>query len=65
MIEKIESERGQRIYPQRMAIVEPVFGNIRTHKRLDHFTLRGKNKVDVQWLLHCMVHNVEKIATCG
>jgi transposase len=65
MIEKIESERGQRIYPQRMAIVEPVFGNIRTQKRLDRFTLRGKNKVTVQWLLYCMVHNVEKIATCG
>ena len=65
MIEKIESERGQKIYPQRMAIVEPVFGNIRTQKRTDRFTLRGKIKVPVQWLLYCMVHNVEKIATCG
>jgi hypothetical protein len=49
MIEKIESERGQKIYPQRMAIVEPVFGNIRTQKRLDRFTLRGKLKVTIQW----------------
>jgi transposase len=65
MIEKIESERGQRIYPQRMAIAEPVFGNIRTQKRLERFTLRGKIKVTVQWLLYCMVHNVEKIVTCG
>ena len=28
-------------------------------------SLRGKIKVTVQWLLYCMVHNVEKIATCG
>ena len=65
MIEKIESERGQKIYPQRMAIVEPVFGNIRIQKRLDRFTLRGKLKVTIQWLFYCMVHNIEKIATCG
>ena len=65
MIEKIESEKGQKIYPLRMAIVEPVFGNIRTQKRLDHFSLRGKLKVTIQWLFYCMVHNIEKIATCG
>jgi transposase len=65
MIEKIDSERGRRIYPQRMAIVEPVFANIRTHKRLDRFTLRGKIKVNIQWLLYCMVHNIGKIANYG
>jgi hypothetical protein len=65
MVEKIESEEGRRIYPQRMAIVEPVFGNIRSNKRLDRFTLRGKIKVNIQWLLYCMVHNIEKIANYG
>ena len=65
MVEKIESEKGRKIYPQRMAIVEPVFGNIRTNKRMDRFTLRGKIKVNIQWLLYCMVHNIEKIANYG
>jgi hypothetical protein len=65
MIEKIESDKGRRIYPLRMAIVEPVFANIRTHKRLDRFTLRGKIKVNIQWLLYCMVHNIGKIANYG
>ena len=65
MIEKIESKKGRMIYPQRMAIVEPVFANIRTHKRLDRFTLRGKIKVNIQWLLYCMVHNIGKIANYG
>ena len=37
-----------RIYPQRLAIAEPVFANIRINKRLDRFTLRGKIKVNIQ-----------------
>jgi len=60
MAAKIDSERGRQIYPQRFAVAEPVFANIRTHKRLDRFTLRGKVKVNIQWLLYCMVHNIEK-----
>jgi IS5 family transposase len=65
MVEKIESEQGRSIYQKRMAIVEPVFANLRIHKRLDRFTLRGKIKVNIQWMLYCMVHNIEKIANYG
>lgn len=65
MIEKIDSEKGRKIYPQRIAIVEPVFANVRTHKRMDHFTMRGKIKVNIQWLLYCMIHNIEKIVNYG
>ena len=61
MLEKVDSEKGRKIYPQRMAIVEPVFANIRATKRMDRFTLRGKIKVNIQWMLYCMVHNIEKI----
>ena len=62
MIKKIETEKGRKIYPQRIAIVEPVFANIRVHKQMDKFSLRSKIKVNIQWLLYCMVHNIEKIA---
>ena len=65
MIKKIESEKGRQIYPRRIAIVEPVFGNIRVQKRLDRLNLRGKIKVNIQWLLYCMVHNIEKVANYG
>ncbi len=65
MSEKIDTERRRRFYPRRMAIVEPVFANIRTQKRLDRFTLRGKLKVNIQWLLCCIVHNMEKIVNFG
>jgi transposase len=61
MVAKIESVRPGTLYGERMGIVEPIFGNIRIHKKLDRFTLRGKVKVNVQWLLYCMVHNIEKI----
>ena len=65
MAAKIDTDRGREIYPHRMKIVEPVFANIRTQKRLDRFTLRGKVKVNIQWLLYCMVHNIEKIVNFG
>jgi Transposase DDE domain len=48
---------------QRIATVEPVFANIRHHKKMDRFTLRTKVKVGIQWLLYCVVHNIEKMAT--
>ena len=51
-------------YSQRIATVEPVFANIRHHKRMSRFTLRGRAKVGTQWQLYCpLVHNIEKIAT--
>jgi len=65
MIEKIDTPEGKQQYSRRLAIVEPVFANIRTQKGLDHFTLRGKEKVDIQWTLYAMVHNIEKIANYG
>jgi transposase len=65
MVEKIDTEAGRRIYPQRLAIAEPVFANIRINKRLDRFSLRGKVKVNIQWLMYCLVHNIEKILNYG
>ena len=41
MAAKVDSAKGRRIYPQRIAIVEPVFANIRTHKQLNRFTPKG------------------------
>jgi IS5 family transposase len=65
MAAKIDSEKGRRIYHQRMAIAEPVFANIRVHKVMNRFTLRGRIKVNIQWLLYCMVHNIGKLLTRG
>ena len=65
MQEKIDSRQGRHIYSQRLGTVEPVFGNINTNKRLNRFSLRGKTKVNAQWLMYCMVHNIEKFQHYG
>jgi transposase len=62
---KIDSEQGKKIYARRLGIVEPVFANICVHKHMDRFTLRSKRKVDVQWRLFALVHNIGKIHTFG
>ena len=61
----IDSPRGRQMYSQRIATVEPVFGNIRHNKRLSRFTLRGRDKVATQWRLYCLIHNIEKLEHCG
>jgi len=65
MKEKIDSTEGKAIYSKRLATVEPVFANIRSQKRMDRFTYRSKVKVNVQWMLYCLVHNIEKMAHYG
>jgi hypothetical protein len=65
MRRKIDSPQGRQKYSRRMGIVEPVFANITAAKRLDRFTLRGRAKVRVQWVLYALVHNIEKIAHYG
>lgn len=65
MRERIDAPTGRTQYAQRFATVEPVFANLRANKRLDRFTLRGRAKVDTQWKLYCLVHNIEKLAKSG
>lgn len=61
----IDSPQGRQLYSHRIATVEPVFGNIRHNKQLNRFTLRGRAKVNTQWHLYCLVHNIEKLAGAG
>jgi transposase len=65
MKRKIDSPDGRRGYGRRFATVEPVFGNLRHNKRLNRFTLRGRRKVNAQWQLYCLVHNIEKLMNYG
>lgn len=65
MKRKIDSDQGREMIARRFATVEPVFGNLRYNKGLNRFTLRGRQKVDGQWKLYCLVHNIEKLANNG
>jgi hypothetical protein len=62
---KTDSDHGRHIYSRRLGTVEPVFGNINTTKRLRRFSHRGKLKVNAQWLMYCLVHNIEKLQNYG
>ena len=65
MKHRVDSDLGKQIYSHRMSVVEPVFGNIGSNKKLNRFSLRSKKKVQGQWRLYCIVHNIEKIANYG
>lgn len=62
---KIDTDMGREAMSRRFATVEPVFGNLRCNKHLDRFTLRGQRKVDGQWKLYCLTHNIEKLVHHG
>jgi transposase len=64
MKRQFDTPMGRFTYNRRIAIVEPVFANLQ-NKGMRRFTLRGKRKVDAQWKLFTLVHNIEKIARCG
>ncbi len=65
MIERFDTDRGRHYYSRRMGTVEPVFANIRRNMGLDWFSVRGRVKVDTQWKLFCLVHNIGKMAAYG
>lgn len=58
---KIDSSAGRRQYSKRLGAIEPVFGNITVNKGMNKFTLRGQEKVNAQWQMYCLVHNIEKL----
>lgn len=65
MRRKIDTEYGRHLYGRRLGTVEPVFANICHAHRLRRFGLRTKRKVNTQWLLYCMVHNIGKVQRYG
>lgn len=65
MKDKIDTEQGRTIYSKRIGTVEPVFANIRHALGLYRFTLRGKAKVDIQFKLFSILHNMLKIHRYG
>ena len=59
---RVDRDKDKLICSHRMPVVESLFGNLSSNKRLRQFSLRCKDKVQSQWRLYCMVHNIEKQA---
>lgn len=58
---KLRTEEGKKIYVQRMYTVEPVFGNMKWNGRKLILSLRGWVKVNGEFQLMCLTHNIKKI----
>jgi len=58
MRRKLQTKRGKEVYRWRKAIVEPVFGQITHARGFRQFLLRGLHKVQGEWALVCLGHNV-------
>jgi hypothetical protein len=61
MRRKLQTQVGRAIYAARKAIVEPVFGQIKQARGFRQFLLRGLEKVQGEWALVCMAHNILKL----
>jgi transposase len=65
MKRKIDTEHGRYQYGRRLAVAEPVFASTCSARGLKRFSHRGRRKVNTQWLLYCLVHNIGKVQRYG
>jgi len=65
MKRKIDTTMGRVLYSMRLATAEPPFAHICRVMGLNRFSHRGRRKVNIQWNLFCIVHNLKKIHRYG
>jgi transposase len=61
MARKLRKKEGREIYAKRKTIVEPVFGQTKEARGLRRFLLRGLEKVNSEWTIWGMTHNLNKL----
>lgn len=61
MWHKLKSPEGAKVYNQRQVIVEPVFAYLKHVRGFRQFLLRGLARVEAEWLLMCLTHNLLKM----
>ncbi len=62
---KLQTVTGRAVYALRKAIVEPVFGQIKATRGFRRFSFRGLGKVQAEWQLICLTHNLLKLFRAG
>ena len=60
-LKKLLTKKGEKEYKKRMHIAEPPFGNIKHNLGYRYFFLRGLEKVQGEFNLMCIGHNINKI----
>jgi transposase len=61
MRRKLQTQVGAAIYSGRKTIVEPVLGQIKQARGFRQFLLRGLEKVQGEWAMVCLTHNILKL----
>jgi transposase len=61
MARKLRTVKGRCTYARRKEIAEPVVGQIKEARGFRRFLLRGLGKVDAEWLIICLTHNLLKL----
>ena len=57
----LSSDHGRELYAKRKLSIEPVFGQIKANRRIDHFKRRGRGAVRSEWRLIAASHNLLKL----
>ena len=60
--DNLHSEEGKGLRSRRGVDVESVFGRLKWNWGFRRFLLRGKEKVEIEWGLLCIAHNMAKMA---
>jgi hypothetical protein len=61
MARTLRTKQGRNIYKKRKGQVEPVFGQIKHATGFRQFSLRGFQKMNAEWQLVCLTHNLLKL----
>jgi transposase len=58
---KMRTEQGTALYRRRKALVEPVFGVLKTQRNLYHFRMRSLDKVAIEFTLATIAYNITRL----
>ena len=61
MEQKLSSPEGHKRYLRRQASIEPVFGIIKRVLGFRQFSLRGLQKLALEWNLVCIAYNLKRL----
>ena len=61
MRRKLQTKVGATIYATRKTVAEPVFGQIKQPRSFRQVLLRGLRKVQGEWAMLCLTHNILKL----
>ena len=60
-LRRLKTKVGQQIYSKRKETIEPVFGQIKEARGIRTFLFRSLEKVQGEWKLVCLTHNILKL----